>query len=217
MESSTAPSQPSDPNPSHSSPSARSAARQHSRDRVLKAAARVLAEQPLAGATKERIGRVAGLSHQTVRDYFRTTAQLVEAVADQVWDPVAEALDHASGGDVAVLLAAYDALERVARARSDAARVALHVAANAGAHGTRLVCPRERDVAEGLADVVRAGQPHRDPVVIQARAAALLAAMRELMVQALPALPLPGLGAAPSPQSIASRLTFAVVAKALTD
>jgi AcrR family transcriptional regulator len=115
------------------------------RRRVIEAGARVFADLGFHAATKERIGAAAGFSHQTVRDYFRTKEGLLGAIVSDAWRTVLNAMNAVP--DVAPidqLMAGYDALDMLARARPAEARCVLHEAQIAGPRGGPLLVEEEK-------------------------------------------------------------------------
>jgi AcrR family transcriptional regulator len=121
---------------------------------VLAAAARVFADEGFQAATKERIGEIAGVSHQTVRDYFRTKALLLDAIVSEFWFEARRALGGVEGGGAGAVLAARDKLAALAQERPSAACCAFHTVLHAGNRGGALIVEEEKKFREALETVV---------------------------------------------------------------
>jgi AcrR family transcriptional regulator len=150
------------------------------RRRVIEAGARVFADLGFHAATKERIGAAAGFSHQTVRDYFRTKEGLLSAIVADAWRSVLGAMTQTrDGAPISQLLAAFDALDALARSRPAEARCVLHEAQIAGAKGAPLIVEEERAFKQAVEQVITSATGLRGAAAT-ARAEALVAAMEGL-------------------------------------
>jgi AcrR family transcriptional regulator len=146
--------------------------------RVLDAAARVFAERGFHATTKELIGAAAGYSHQTVRDHFRTLDELLAVIVAEGWREVRGSLVRADASPVDRLLAAFDALDALARTRPAEARCVLHEASVAGPFGAPLDVEEQRAFYAAVERIVMVSTGRGDA---PARAAALIAALEGLM------------------------------------
>ena len=144
---------------------------------VIAAAARVFADEGFVAATKERIGAVAGVSHQTVRDYFRTKELVLEAIVSEFWHESRTALVGVEGGGTASVLAARDKLAALAKDRPHSARCAFHTVLHAGARGGALVVEEEKKFREELEKVL-SKSTGLSGAAARARTELLMAALR---------------------------------------
>jgi AcrR family transcriptional regulator len=150
------------------------------RRRVIEAGARVFADLGFHAATKERIGAAAGFSHQTVRDYFRTKEGLLGAIVADAWRSVLTAMaSQRDNSPIGQLLAAYDALDSLARTRPAEARCVLHETKIAGPKGGPLVVEEERAFKQAVEQIITTATGLRGAPAM-ARAEALVAAMEGL-------------------------------------
>jgi AcrR family transcriptional regulator len=150
------------------------------RRRVIEAGARVFAEQGFHAATKERIGDAAGYSHQTVRDYFKTKEGLLGVIVADAWRAVLDAMGSRSEATpIEQLLAAYDALDALARARPAEARCVLHEAQTAGPRGAPLHIEEELGFKHAVEQIIGAATGLRGTAATT-RAEVVVAAMEAL-------------------------------------
>lgn len=150
------------------------------RRRVIEAGARVFADLGFHAATKERIGAAAGYSHQTVRDYFRTKEGLLGAIVADAWRQVLDAMGtRANEGPLEQLMAAFDALDQLSRARPAEARCVLHEAQIAGPKGGPLIIDEERGFKRAVEQIISNASGARGAAAT-ARAEIVIAAMEAL-------------------------------------
>jgi AcrR family transcriptional regulator len=150
------------------------------RRRVIEAGARVFADLGFHAATKERIGAAAGFSHQTVRDYFRTKEGLLGAIVADAWRTVLTAMAATpNASPLEQIMAGYDALEGMTRARPAEARCVLHESQIAGPKGGPLHVAEELGFKRGVEQVITAATGMRGAAAV-ARAEVIIAAMEAL-------------------------------------
>jgi len=150
------------------------------RRRVIEAGARVFADLGFHAATKERIGAAAGFSHQTVRDYFRTKEGLLGAIVADAWRSVLDATQsRADAAPIEQLMAAYDALDTLARQRPAEARCVLHEAQIAGPKGAPMQVEEERAFYAAVEKIITSATG-LSGASATARAEAIIAAMQGL-------------------------------------
>ena len=133
--------------------------------RLIKAGAKVFAEAGFrleaytaarqALATMERLGEAAGVSHQTVRDNFRTPTLLLTAVVAEGWERVLAAMAKTRKDEpIEMVLAAYDAIEKIAREETHLPYCMFHVARCAGPTGNPLIVDERREVHVVIEDAI---------------------------------------------------------------
>jgi len=147
---------------------------------VIEAGAKVFADLGFHAATKERIGAAAGFSHQTVRDYFRTKEGLLGAIVADAWRTVLSAMtSQPSATSIDQLMAGYDALDSMTRARPAEARCVLHEAQIAGPKGAPLLVQEELGFKRAIEQIISNATGSRGPSAL-ARAEVIIAAMEAL-------------------------------------